>query len=99
MKWDIQTVGFNATDELVSYAKQKTEGLVKFNDQIVGAEVYLKLVQNDKGNTKKADIKLNIPGNDIYADSQSESFERSINESTDKLKGQLRKIKTKLTNH
>lgn len=99
MKWDIQTVGFKATDELVQYAKQKTEGLFKFNDQIVGAEVYLKLVQDDKGSNKKADIKLNIPGNDIYADSQTESFEKSINDSTEKLKGQLRKIKTKQTNY
>lgn len=96
MKWDIQTVGFSATDELVDYAKQKTEGLMRFNDQIVGAEVYLKLVQDEKGNTKAAEIKLNIPGNDIYADSQNESFERSINESVDKLAAQLRKIKTKM---
>jgi putative sigma-54 modulation protein len=99
MKWDFQTVGFSATDELVDYTREKTEGLLKFYDQIVGAEVYLKLVQNDKKNTKTAEIKLNIPGNDIYADSQTESFEKSVNESIEKLKSQIRKLKTKMNHH
>ncbi len=99
MKWDIQTVGFNAQDELVDYVKTKTEGLQKFYDQIVGAEVYLKLVQDDKNNTKVAEIKLNIPGNDLHASSTTDSFEKSTNETTEKLKAQLRKLKTKLQNH
>lgn len=95
MKWDIQTVGFSATEELVNYTKNKIEGLQKFYDQIVGAEVYLKLVQDDKNNTKVADIKLNIPGNDLMGSSTTEGFEKSVNESVDKLKGQIRKLKTK----
>jgi putative sigma-54 modulation protein len=99
MKWDFQTVGFNATDELVSYTREKTEGLSKFYDQIVGAEVYLKLVQDDKNQTKAAEIKLNIPGNDIYAESRTDSFEKSVNETTEKLKGQIRKLKTKMSKH
>lgn len=99
MKWDFQAVGFNATDELVTFTKDKTEGLLKYYDQIVGAEVYLKLLQDDKNQNKGAEIKLNIPGNDIFAESHSESFEKSVNESIDKLKGQIRKIKTKQSNH
>lgn len=95
MKWDFQTVGFNAQDELVEYTKSKTEGLYKFYDQIVGAEVYLKLVQDDHDATKVAEIKLNIPGNDLYADAKTGTFEKSVNESIDKLKSQLRKLKTK----
>lgn len=99
MKWDFQTVGFNATEELVNYTREKTEGLTKFYDQMVGAEVYLKLVQNDQNDTKVAEIKLNIPGNDIYATSQTDSFEKSVNETIDKLKGQIRKLKTKMSQH
>lgn len=99
MKMDFQTVGFKAQDELVEYTQEKVEGLSKYFDRIVGAEVYLKLVQDEKNENKKAEIKLNIPGNDIYADTASESFEKSVNESVDKLKGQLRKLKTKLQSH
>ncbi len=99
MKMDLQTVGFNADVTLTDYARAKTESLYKFYDQIVGAEVYLKLDNNDKKQTKVAEIKLNIPGNDIYAESRSEKFEGAINETIDKLKMQLRKVKTKLSAH
>ncbi len=96
MKMDLQTVGFNADVTLTDYARAKTESLYKFYDQIVGAEVYLKLDNHDKKLTKVAEIKLNIPGNDIYAESRGEKFEGAINETIDKLKMQLRKVKTKL---
>lgn len=99
MKMDLQTVGFNATEELLAYTREKTEGLYKYYDQIVGAEVYLKLVNNDADQTKVAEIKLNIPGNDLYADSQSEKFEGAVNSTVDKLKAQIRKLKTKMNTY
>lgn len=99
MKWDLQTVGFNASDELLSYTREKTEGLTKYYDQIVGAEVYLKLTQDEHNQTKVAEIKLNIPGNDLFAESHSDSFEKSVHESIDKLKSQIRKLKTKFNKH
>jgi putative sigma-54 modulation protein len=99
MKMDLQTVGFNATDELTTYVREKTEGLYKYYDQIVGAEVYLKLVNDEKGETKVAEIKLNIPGNDIYADSRAEKFEGAVNASVEKLKSQIRKLKTKMSTY
>lgn len=99
MKWDLQTVGFHASEELVAYTQEKTEGLTKYYDQIVGAEVYLKLTQDEHKQTKVAEIKLNIPGNDLFAESHSESFEKSVHESVDKLKGQIRKLKTKYNKH
>lgn len=99
MKMDLQTVGFNAQEELVNYAREKTEGLYKYYDQIVGAEVYLKLVNAGNGDSKVAEIKLNIPGNDIFAESHAEKFEGAINSSVDKLKAQIRKLKTKMSSY
>lgn len=98
MKWDIQTVGFNADSSLTDYTKEKVSGLQKYMDGIVGAEVYLKLDNSDTAN-KLAEIKLNIPGNDIYADSQAERFEGAINDACDKLKRQIRKLKTKMSTY
>lgn len=99
MKWDIQAVGFDATQGLQDTVKEKVGALHKYFEHIVGAEVYLKLDYNDKGDNKVAEIKLNIPGNDLIASSRSDSFERSINESNEKLKRQLRKLKTKMKAH
>lgn len=99
MKMDLQTVGFNAEESLTDYAREKTEGLYKYYDRIVGAEVYLKLDHNDKDQTKVAEIKLNIPGNDIFAESRSDKFEGAINDSVEKLKAQIRKIKSKMSTY
>lgn len=93
---DLQTVGFNAEQDLLDYTREKTEGLVKYYDQIVGAEVYLKLTNNDQKQTKIAEIKLNIPGNDLFASDQSDKFEGAVNAAVEKLKGQIRKLKTKM---
>lgn len=99
MKWDIQTVDFKASDELLQFTEEKVSNLSKYYDQIVGAEVYLKLVQDEANQNKKAEIKLNVPGNDLFAESQEASFEKALNESVDKLKGQIRKLKTKFQKH
>jgi putative sigma-54 modulation protein len=96
MKMDLQTVGFNAEQDLLDYTREKTEGLMKYYDQIVGAEVYLKLINNDQKQTKVVEIKLNIPGNDLFASDQSDKFEGSVNAAVEKLKGQIRKLKTKM---
>ncbi len=99
MKWDIQTVGFSADETLTGYVKEKASGLTKYFENIVGIEVYLKLDYNDKQENKVAEIKLNIPGNDIFADTRSDSFEGAINQSCEKLKAQIRKLKTKMSTH
>lgn len=99
MKWDFQTIGFTASEELAEHTRSKVEGLTRFYDQMVGAEVYLKLDYNDKKQNKVAEIKLNIPGNDLYAENRSDNFEKSVNEATHKLESQIRKLKTKQSTH
>lgn len=99
MKWDIQAVGFDATQELQDTVQEKVSALTKYFEHIVGAEVYLKLDYNDKGDNKVAEIKLNIPGNDLIASSRSDNFNHSINETLEKLKRQISKLKTKMARH
>lgn len=89
MKWDIQTVGFNAKQELLDSTKEKIEKLEKFYSPIIGAEVYLRLEYNDQQENKKVVIKLNIAGEDAYAEDQSNAFEKSLSVCVDKLKRQL----------
>ena len=93
MKWDIQTVGFNAKEELMDTVKERVTKLEKFYNPIIGAEVYLKLLYDDQRENKKVELKLNIPGEDVYADHQSESFEASLQEAVEKVRKQLLKKK------
>lgn len=93
MKWDIQTVGFNAKDDLMDSVKERVEKLSKFYTPIIGAEVYLKLEYDEQKESKKVELKLNIPGEDVYAEHQSDNFEHSLIEASDKVRKQLVKKK------
>lgn len=93
MKWDIQTVGFSAKDELLETTKEKVMKLEKFYSPIIGAEVYLRLEYDNQKENKRVSIKLNIPGEDVFAEEQSESFEASLHEAIEQVKRQLLKKK------
>ncbi|MEM8969822.1 MAG: HPF/RaiA family ribosome-associated protein, partial [Bacteroidota bacterium] len=45
------------------------------------------------------EIKLNIPGNQLFAKEQSESFEAATDQAVDALRRQLRKYKEKHSSH
>ena len=93
MKWDIQTVGFNAKDDLLETTKERVQKLEKYYNPIIGSEVYLRLEYDEHKENKKVELKLNIPGEDVYADHQSDSFEHSLIEVIEKVRKQLLKKK------
>jgi len=67
--------------------------LEKYYTPIIGAEVYLRLEYDEHQENKKVELKLNIPGEDVYADHQSDSFEHSLIEAIEKVRKQLLKKK------
>lgn len=93
MKKDIQTVGFEANDDLIVFINDRIDRLHKYYDGITGIDVYLKSVRNDEEETKIAEMKVFLPGPSLYADYQGESFRESIIETVEKLERQLRKRK------
>ena len=95
MNIQIQTVHFDADQKLIDFTEKKVEKLVKLYDAIVKAEVILKLDKSSSEENKIAEIKLEIPGNDLFAKRQCKSFEEAVDEVLDALKKQLTKHKEK----
>ena len=96
MKVFIQSVNFNADTDLLKYVESKVQGLSKFHDKIIDAEVFLK-VQNTSGKENKiSEIKINIHGNELMIKKEAKSFEEGISIGVDSLKRQLKKSKEKL---
>jgi len=95
MNIKIQTVHFDADQKLIDFTKKKIEKLTKLYESVVGTEVILKLDKNSNDENKIAEIKLEIPGNDLFAKRQCKSFEAAIDEVIDALKKQLTKHKEK----
>ncbi|MBR4391323.1 MAG: ribosome-associated translation inhibitor RaiA [Bacteroidales bacterium] len=95
MKVMINAVHFRASSDLEEFITQKVEKVCsKYND-VIGAEVTLKLDNTDAPENKIADIRLMLKGDDLFASKQCKSFEEATDLASDALKKQLEKYKGK----
>jgi putative sigma-54 modulation protein len=96
MKVFIQSVNFNADSDLLKYVETKVQGLSKFHDKIIDAEVFLKVQNTSDKENKISEVKINIPGSELIVKKETKSFEEGISICIDSLKRQLKKSKEKL---
>ena len=96
MEVQVQSINFNADQKLIAFIKERLSKLNVFYDQIIGSEVYLKIDKSDVNQNKIVEIKLNIPGKDLFAKKQCKSFEEATDVTIDALRRQLKKHKGKL---
>lgn len=97
MKVIIQTPEFKAKQELLDLVEEKVSKLERFNERIIDARVTLKLDKSDTRENKICEIKIAIPGNDLYVSKQAETFEEAIAFATDAIKRQVVEAKEKAT--
>ncbi len=98
MKVKISSLHFRTDQKLDDFIESKVSKLYTLHDQITGSEVILKLDKDSSKENKVAEIKLDVPGADIYARKQSKSFEEATDLAVDALKKQLIKHKERLKN-
>ena len=96
MQVQVQSVNFDADQKLVQFIKQRISKLNMFFDNIIDAEVYLKIDRANTNDNKIAEIKLNIPGRDLFAKKQCNSFEEATDEAVDAMRRQIKRHKGKL---
>ena len=82
--------------ELEDFIESKVNKLIKNHNDVIGAEIILKLENTPDLENKVAEIKIEIPGNDLFAKKQSNSFESSTDTAVEALRRQLKKHKEKL---
>jgi putative sigma-54 modulation protein len=91
----IKSVKFDADSKLEDFIQKKVSKLGRYFDDIINAEVILKLENTAELENKVVEVKLDIPGSDLFARKQSKSFEESTDEVVDALKQQILKHKEK----
>ncbi len=89
MKTIIQTPGFEARKELIDFVTSRVGKLDSFNDSIVECLVRLKVEKSATRDTKVCEIKLAIPGNDLFASRRSASFEEAIQKTVEAVRQQI----------
>lgn len=96
MKVTISSIHFKTDRKLEEFIKQKVEKLSKNYDQVLGSDVVLKIANSNDQINKIAEIRLLIPGNDLFARKQSRTFEEATDQAIDALKKQLERHKAKV---
>jgi len=92
----INSVQFDADRKLEDFIHGKISKLTHYYDDIIGAEVFLRLENTQDFSNKIAEIKLEVPGNDLFAKKIVKSFEESTDNAIDALKKQINRKKTKI---
>ncbi len=96
MKININAVHFRTDKKLDDYISDKVTKLHQYFEGVIGSEVTLRLDSNDKVKDKIVEIRVMIPGNDLYAKKESKSFEEATTQAVEALKKQLTKYKDKI---
>lgn len=96
MNVKLQSVHFDADKKLVDFVHDRVDKLNQFHDKITSSEVILKLDKSKDKENKIAEIKMNIPGKELFASRQCKSFEEAIDSSVDALRNQISTHKGKL---
>ena len=92
----IQSVHFDADKKLLEFVQEKVDKLTQFYDGIINSDVTLRLDKSSDTENKIAEIRVHIPGNDLFAKKQCKSFEEAIDTSLDALRTQVKKHKEKI---
>jgi len=95
MKLQVHSIHFDADRKLIDYIRKKVDKLDTFYDRLVDGEVFLRL-NNEGPDNKTVEIKLNVPGGQLFAIEKARSFEAATDLATDALRMQLKKFKTKM---
>ncbi len=95
MELRIQSINFDASDQLKSFVEKKIKKLEKFNDEIMHAEVNLKTIKPDTAKNKEAIIKLNLKNMEAVANKTADTFEEAVDLCAEALEKQIIKSKKK----
>lgn len=96
MNIKIQSVHFDADRKLLDFVEEKVGKLEQFHDKIVNSEVILKLDKSNSSENKIAEIKMLIPGNELFAKKQCKTFEEATDLAVDAIRAQVLKHKEKI---
>ncbi|GAB3499175.1 HPF/RaiA family ribosome-associated protein [Spirosoma knui] len=97
MRLKINAVHFTADQSLLDFIQAKLNKLDTFHDRIIGGEVFLRLEGADSNRIKEkiVEIRLMIPGKELFVKESDKSFESATDRLLDVLKDKLVRCKQK----
>ena len=96
MEIKIQSIHFDTTEKLQAFIEKKVAKLEKSFEDIQKVEVQLKVVKPSTADNKTVSMSVAVPGNTLFVEKTSDTFEESTDLCVDSMRAQLQKFKEKL---
>lgn len=93
MNMSINSVHFKADNKLEQFIEKKIGKLSGLYEGVIGSEITLKIDKAETNDNKIAEIRIQIPGYDLYAKKQSNTFEEATDTAISAIRKQLEKHK------
>ena len=84
MKLQVHSIHFDADVKLIDFIQKKLDKLDTFYDRLVDGEVFLRL-NNEGFENKTVEVKLRVPGSQLFAIEKARSFEEATDLASDAL--------------
>ncbi|MCE2995628.1 MAG: ribosome hibernation-promoting factor, HPF/YfiA family [Cyclobacteriaceae bacterium] len=94
MKLQVHSIHFDADTKLIDFIQKKVDKLETFYDRVVDGEVFLR-INNEGVENKTVEIRVKVPGSQLFAKEQARSFEAATDMATEALRNQIKKFKEK----
>ena len=93
MNKTIETINFEADSELITHVDELFNDLTRFHDQVTSADIYLKLHDEKYEAEYEVQVKVFLPGHEVYSEANGESVNDAAKRVIAKAKRQLRDLK------
>ena len=89
IKLDIQTEDFDLGNDVMGVIRMEMRKLMRIYGNIVGADVYLKESNPAAPGNKLARIRVGVPGQNLFAEASSPTWNQALSDVTGKLSTQI----------
>ncbi|MEX1241081.1 MAG: HPF/RaiA family ribosome-associated protein [Cyclobacteriaceae bacterium] len=93
MRVIIQTPDFKASKKLTEFVRENVEKISFLSDRVLEGQVLLKVEKSATNENKICQLKVIIPGNDIFASRQSTTFEEAVSQAVEAAEHQIMRWK------
>ena len=98
MEIKIKSIHFDTTEKLEAFIEKKVAKLEKSFEDIQKVDVQLKVEKPATADNKTVSLSVAVPGNTLFVEKTSDTFEESTDLCVDSMRGRLQKFKEKLRN-
>lgn len=96
MKVNISSLHFKSDVKLEEFIRDKASKLNTHYEGLLGCDVTLRLDAAQNNENKIVEMKVMIPGNDLFSKKQARTFEEATDNAVDALRRQLQRHKAKV---